>query len=331
MGRPAQVALRRKRIGVLMGGISQEREISMRTGAAVSTALLNKHYRISPIDVTSTVTQALRGRKIEAAFIALHGKGGEDGTIQGLLEIMQIPYTGSGVLASALALHKGMTKHILCRHEIPTADFQVMRAVAIEGPGFHRSIRLPLPLVVKPVAEGSTLGTTIVSKARNLRDACRNASRYDEQILLERFIEGKEITAGIINGKALPLIEIVPRRGFYDFQSKYTPGQTDYIVPARVGKGTARIIQELSLRTYHALGCEGAARVDLMLNHRTNRPYILEINTIPGMTETSLLPKAARYAGIEFDDLVEQIMLTARLKEIKPVSRPRTAHPSRPA
>ena len=331
MGRRAQTSLKHKRIGVLMGGISHEREISMRTGKAVSTALLNKNYRISSIDVTSAVTQTLRGRKIEAAFIALHGRGGEDGTIQGLLEIMQIPYTGSGVLASALALHKGMTKHILRCHEIPTADFQVMRADEIEGAQFHRTLRLPLPLVVKPIAEGSTLGTTIVRRARNLRDACRRASRYDQHILVERFVEGKEITAGIINGEALPLIEIVPRQGFYDFQSKYTPGHTDYILPARVRKSTAHTIQDLSLRTYHVLGCEGAARVDLMLNHRTNQPYVLEINTIPGMTETSLLPMAARYAGIDFDDLVEKILLTARLKEIKPGSGLNTAHSSEPS
>jgi len=324
MGRNTQTSLREKRIGVLMGGISQEREISMRTGKAVSSALLNKHYRISCIDATSTVAQALRGRKIEAAFIALHGKGGEDGTIQGLLEIMQIPYTGSGVLASALALHKGMTKHILRCHRIPTADFQVVKADAIEAARFQRTVSLPLPLVVKPVAEGSTLGATIVRKARNLRDACRKAAHYDQHILIERFIEGAEITAGIINGTALPLIEIAPRHGFYDFQSKYTPGYTDYIVPARLRKSTAQAIQDLSLRTYHALGCEGAARVDLMLDQRTSQPYVLEINTIPGMTETSLLPMAARHAGIDFDNLVEQIMLTARLKELEPLQEPST-------
>jgi D-alanine-D-alanine ligase len=299
-----------------MGGVSQEREVSLRTGRAIYDALRNKHYRVSALDVTGGIAQTLRARKIATAFIALHGRGGEDGTIQGMLEIMGIPYTGSGVLASALALHKGMTKHILLCHGIPTADFQIISADHIKAAQFQRSIRLPLPLVIKPVSEGSTIGTTVVRSRRVLREACRTAARYDRQILVEQFIEGREITAGIVNGRALPLIEIVPRQGFYDFTSKYSPGHTTYILSPRMKERTAHLIQDLSLRTYHALGCEGAARVDLMLTHRTDQPFVLEINTIPGMTATSLLPMAAKHAGIDFDDLVEQIMLTARLKEM---------------
>jgi D-alanine-D-alanine ligase len=308
-----------------MGGASQEREISLRTGRAVCDALRHKGYRVTAIDVTDSIAQTLREKKITAAFIALHGRGGEDGTIQGMLELMGIPYTGSGVLASALAMHKGMTKHILRCQGIPTADFQVISADHIKGARLHRTIRLPLPLVIKPVAEGSTIGTTIVRNRNTLREACRTAVQYDRQILAERFIAGREITAGIVNGRALPLVEIVPRQGFYDFTSKYTPGRTEYIPAPRMKKRTAQLIQDLSLRTYHALGCEGAARVDLMLAHRTDEPFVLEINTIPGMTATSLLPMAAQHAGISFGTLVEQIMRSARLKEMDPLRGRSTA------
>lgn len=318
MARQVRAQVKHTHIGVLMGGMSHERTVSLRTGRAVHDALRNKNYRVSAIDVTAAIAQTLRTKGIESAFIALHGRGGEDGTIQGMLEIMGIPYTGSGVLASALAMHKGMTKHILHCQGIPTADFQVISADRIEGAQFHRTIRLPLPLVVKPVAEGSTIGITVVRSRRTLREACRTAAGYDGQILVERFIEGREITAGIMNGRALPLIEIVPRHGLYDFTSKYTPGHTDYLLSPRMPQRTARLIQDLSLRTYHALGCEGAARVDLMLGHRTDDPFVLEINTIPGMTATSLLPMAAQHAGISFDNLVERIMRTARLKETNP-------------
>lgn len=299
-----------------MGGSSAERAISLRTGKAVLKALRAKHYNAEGIDVNRSIAQTLLKKKIELAFIALHGTVGEDGTIQGMLEMMQIPYTGSGLLASALAMHKGMAKTILRHHGMPTADFQVIQANEIERAGFHQTVKIPLPLVVKPIAEGSTIGTSIVTNKRNLRSACREAVRFDQQVLLERFIVGREITTGIVNGKALPVIEIIPREGFYNYRSKYTPGSTDYIVPARIGKRTAAKIQELSVRSYHALKCEGVARVDLMLSHKRNQPYILEINTIPGMTETSLLPMAAESAGISFEDLVEQIMFTARLKAL---------------
>ncbi len=325
MARSAVPDIRHARIGVLMGGVSREREISLRTGRAIGEALRNKGYRVTAIDVDGGIARTLRLKKITAAFIALHGRGGEDGTIQGMLELMGIPYTGSGVLASALAMHKGMTKHILRCHGIPTADFQVIGADRIRGTQALRDIRIPLPLVIKPVAEGSTIGTTIVRNRKTLLDACRTAARYDRQILAERFIAGREITAGILNGRALPLIEIVPRQGFYDFTAKYTPGCTEYILDPRMKTRTARLIRDLALKTYQVLGCEGAARVDLMLTNRTEEPFVLEINTIPGMTATSLLPMAARHAGISFDTLVERIMRSARLKELNPVSARRKA------
>jgi D-alanine-D-alanine ligase len=213
-------------------------------------------------------------------------------------------------------MNKKMTKTVLRYHRLPTADFQIIHAVEIERADFYRKVRIPLPLVVKPIAEGSTIGTSIVKSKRRLRKACREAARFDQQVLIERFIEGTEITTGIVNGEALPVIEIIPRDGFYSYRSKYTPGSTDYIIPARIGKRTVSKIQHLSVEAYHALGCEGVARVDLMLSRKNNQPYILEINTIPGMTETSLIPMAAEFAGISFEDLIEQMVSTAQLKEM---------------
>ena len=303
-----------KRIGVLMGGASAEREVSLRTGQAVYRALLKKNYQAYPIDVSPSLPSTLLKKKIEVAFIALHGRGGEDGTVQGMLEVMHIPYTGSGVVASALALNKGMTKQLLCYHGLPTPRFQIIPGKDTRRADFSHTIRIPLPLVVKPIAEGSTIGTTIVTRKQDLRHACQRAARFDSHLLIERFIEGKEVTAGIVNGEPLPLIEIVPRGGFYNFHSKYTPGRTEYLIPARVNEKLATTIQQLALAVYHTLGCEGPARVDLMVSHRRNQPYILEINTIPGMTEISLLPKAAQHAGISFEDLVEKIVNSARLK-----------------
>jgi D-alanine-D-alanine ligase len=304
-----------KRIGVLMGGTSAEREISLRTGHAIQKALLKKHYKAYSIEANKSLAQTLLKKKIEIAFIALHGRGGEDGTVQGMLEIMQIPYTCSGVRASAVAIDKGMTKKLLRYHRLPTPDFQIVTTEEITHKDFYRKIKIPLPLVVKPIAEGSTIGASIVTQKRNLRNACKKASQFDAHILIEKFIEGKEITAGITNGETLPLIEIVPRNGFYNFQAKYTPGTTDYIIPVRVRKSVAFKILQLALGAYHAIGCEGAARVDFIVSQQ-NKPYILEVNTIPGMTESSLLPMAAQYAGINFENLVERILLTARLKEI---------------
>jgi D-alanine-D-alanine ligase len=316
MGRDTNKGLKKKKIGVLMGGSSAEREISLRTGKAVLRALRAKYYTADGIDANKSLGSTLLKKKVELAFIALHGKGGEDGTIQGMLEMMKLPYTGSGVLASALAMNKKMTKTILRYYGLPTADFQILHAAEIERTDFHRRIGIPLPLVAKPIAEGSTIGTSVVTSKRALRKACREAARFDHQVLIERFIEGTEITTGIVNGEALPVIEIIPRDGFYSYRAKYTPGRTDYIIPARIGKRTVSKIQQISVEAYHALGCEGVARVDLMLSHKRNQPYILEINTIPGMTETSLLPMAAEFAGISFEDLVEKMVLTARLKEM---------------
>ena len=295
-----------------MGGLSREREVSLRTGKAILKALIEKGYAASPIDVGQEIAETLIKEKIEIAFIALHGRYGEDGTIQGMLELMGIPYTGSGVLASALALDKIMAKKFFVCENIPTPTYEVFQRDEIDK-DLLRVPSLSLPLVVKPAREGSTIGVSIVRKEEELVPALREAGKYDDEILLEEFMKGKEITVGILHDIPLPIIEIVPRSGFYDYHSKYTKGETEYIIPARIPREQYLYAQEISLKAFHVLGCSGCARVDLMTDEGGN-PFVIDVNTMPGMTETSLIPKAASYAGINFEDLVERILLGASLK-----------------
>ncbi|MGZ3615326.1 MAG: D-alanine--D-alanine ligase, partial [Thermodesulfobacteriota bacterium] len=231
---------------------------------------------------------------------------------QGMLELMRIPYTGSGVLASALAMHKIMSKKFFLCEKIPTPRFEVFQREEIkkDPPG---KISLPLPVVVKPAREGSTIGVSIVRKDEELGLALTKAGEYDEEILVEEFMKGREITVGILENIPLPVIEIVPKSGFYDYHSKYTKGETQYILPARIPREKYLYAQEISLKAFQKLGCSGVARVDLMTDENEN-PSVIDVNTMPGMTETSLLPMAARYAGIPFEDLVERILLGASLK-----------------
>ena len=302
-----------KKIGVLMGGTSREREISLKSGEACFKALDSKGYRVVAIDVNERLPQALQEAGIEVAFVALHGRLGEDGTVQGLLEVMRIPYTGSGVLASALAMDKVQTKRILKSEGIPTPDYRVLEhpqglSVAVLEPDFFRP-----PLVVKPAREGSTLGVSLVQQEKELGPALRLGYQHDRTLLVEKFVPGKEIAAGLLDGETLPLVEIRPKKGHYDFMAKYTAGFTNYIVPAALDESVTTNCQELSTRLYKALDCQGQARVDLILDEN-NKPYLLELNTVPGMMETSLLPKAAACAGIDFPELVEIILLGASLK-----------------
>ena len=296
----------------MMGGLSREREISLKTGKAIQKALTEKGYTVIPIDVGNDIAEKLVKEKIEWAFLALHGRFGEDGTIQGMLELMRIPYTGSGVLASALAMHKIMTKKFFLCEKIPTPRFEVFHREEItKDPPKKNS--LPLPVVVKPAREGSTIGISIVQKDEELGPALKKAGEYDEEILVEEFMKGREITVGILENIPLPIIEIVPKSGFYDYYSKYTKGETQYILPARIPREKYLYAQEISLKAFQILDCSGVARVDLMTDENEN-PYVIDVNTMPGMTETSLLPKAASYAGIPFGDLVERILLGASLK-----------------
>ncbi len=305
-------SIKKKKIGVLLGGLSREREISLKTGKAIRKALVEKGYTASCIDVGRDIAEKLAKEKIEIAFIALHGRYGEDGTVQGMLELMGIPYTGSGVLASALCLHKIMAKKILLQENIPTPAFEFLKRKEVEKEG-EEKISLPLPLVIKPAREGSTIGISIVREAEDLHRALKEAGKYDDEILVETFMKGKEITVGILNDLPLPIIEIAPKSGFYDYHSKYTKGETEYIIPARISREKYLYAQEISLRAFQALGCSGCARVDLMTDEEGN-PFIIDVNTMPGMTETSLLPKAAEYVGISFGELAERILLGAALK-----------------
>ncbi|MBI4619014.1 MAG: D-alanine--D-alanine ligase [Desulfobacterales bacterium] len=301
-----------KKIGVLMGGLSAERDISLLSGNAILSALREKGYNACSIYVDRDVPQRIIEQGIDVAFIALHGRWGEDGTIQGMLEIMGIPYTGSPVLASALAMSKPMTKKVLNFHKLPTPEFQVLNKGDMTEGKLKKRIELKFSLVVKPVSEGSSVGVSIVENEEGLADAIEEAGKCTDQIMIEEFIHGSEITVGILNGCPLPVIEIVPKGGLYDYKSKYTKGMTDYILPARLTGEQLFKVQDIALKAYQAIGCHGVARVDMVLDLKGN-PYILEINTIPGMTHTSLLPKAADYAGLSFNILVEEILKSAKL------------------
>ncbi|MBI5892302.1 MAG: D-alanine--D-alanine ligase [Deltaproteobacteria bacterium] len=306
------------RIGVLMGGMSSEREISIRSGTAVYNALIKKCYNAVKIDVDRNIAGVLKKKKIDIAFIALHGKYGEDGTMQGLLEIMGMPHTGSSVMASSMAFDKTKAKEIFRFHNIPTPDWEVVEkgfkagALWARVQGF-KGFNLKLPVVVKPAREGSTIGLTVVKQKRGLQKALKKAGRYDDKIIVEKFILGRELTVGVLKGHALPIIEVKPKNGLYDYKSKYTKGMTEYICPAPLIKTLESRIKKIALDAYNALGCSGAARVDIMLDKK-NRPYVLEVNTIPGMTELSLLPKAANHAGIDFPELVEMMLMDIRQK-----------------
>ncbi len=295
-----------------MGGVSREREISLKTGKAILKALTEKGYFVAAIDVGDDIVEKLAKEKIECAFLALHGRFGEDGTIQGMLELMRIPYTGSGVLASALAMNKIMCKKFFLCEGIPTPRFEVIRRDEVKREP-AKGTSLPLPVVVKPAGEGSTIGISIVRSEEELGPALNRAGEYDGEILVEEFIKGKEITVGILENIPLPIIEIVPKSGFYDYHAKYTKGETQYILPARISREKYLLAQEISLKAFQQLGCSGLARVDLMADENEN-PFVIDVNTMPGMTETSLLPKAAQYAGIPFEDLVERILLGASIK-----------------
>ncbi|MEA2700916.1 MAG: D-alanine-D-alanine ligase [Myxococcales bacterium] len=301
-----------RKIGVLLGGLSGERDVSIRSGEAIVAALVERGHDAVPVFVDRDIDLVLRQMRIDVAFLALHGRYGEDGCVQGLLEVLGIPYTGSGVLASALAMNKAKTKEILRLHNLPTAPGYVIAADSgedlIESHG-----SFGFPVVVKPSGEGSSLGVTVARDEMELESAVEEAIRFDDDVLVERFVEGKEISVGVLDGKVLGAVEIVPRRGFYDFQNKYTAGRSDYYFPARLSPERYRSVLRLGTLAFEALGCEGAARIDLIVSERGNE-IILEVNTLPGMTPTSLMPKIAHGAGLSFEDLVEEILKGARLR-----------------
>jgi len=261
----------------------------------------------------SKLVDDLKRVEPHVVFVALHGTFGEDGVIQGVLEYMDLPYTGSGVLASALAMDKVASKRLFSYHGIPVPRYTIFRKDGWTLPGEVPLEELAYPLVVKPAAEGSTIGVSIVEGEDVLEDALREAYKYGDTVLVEEYIEGREITVGILGDEPLPVIEIIPETGFYDYRAKYTPGVTRYEVPAKIPMDASLMIQDMALLAHRALGCQDVSRVDFRLAE-DGTPYVLEVNTIPGMTETSLLPKAAAAAGISFDELVLRILESALKK-----------------
>jgi D-alanine-D-alanine ligase len=302
--------MKSKRIAVLMGGLSAEREVSLKSGAAVHRALLSQGYDSIAIDVGRDLAAVLVREKIEAAFIALHGRYGEDGCVQGLLELLQIPYTGSGVLASALAMHKLYSKQTFTSAGILTAPFHHYRRgeqVSLEELSFG------LPVVVKPVQEGSSVGVSIVKQAEQLDTAVASAFRHDSEILVEQYVKGQEVQVGILDNRPIGAIEIVPKNEFYDFEAKYTDGMAEHIFPARLTADLYDKAQQVGLAAHLALGCSGYSRVDLLVTE-SGECFVLEVNTLPGMTALSLLPEiAAKGAGLPFEALVVRIIESAAL------------------
>lgn len=299
------------KVAVLMGGRSAERPVSLKSGGMVLAALKRKGVDARAFDPKERGLEELIRERFDRAFVILHGRYGEDGTIQGALELLGIPYTGSGVLASALAMDKWRTKLVWQSSGIPTPRSELltrgsdMQAVAT---------RLGLPLMVKPANEGSSIGMTKVKSARELAEAHALASNYDRVVIAEAFVDGVELTAGILGDKPLPLIKLETPREFYDYEAKYQANDTRYVIPCGLPPDAERIVQDEALFAFQALGCRGWGRVDVMLD-RSGKPYFLEVNTSPGMTDHSLVPMAARHAGLPFEELCLRILELARLEE----------------
>jgi D-alanine-D-alanine ligase len=297
------------KVAVLLGGRSAEREVSLKSGGMVLKALRSRGIDAHAFDPAERRLEDLLKERFERAFIALHGRFGEDGTIQGILEWLGIPYTGSGVLASALAMDKLRTKRIWAAEKLPTPAYQALG----DDTNFRIAARkLGLPLMVKPASEGSSIGMSKVRAATKLEEAYRLAARYDRVVIAEQFIEGMELTGAILGEQALPLIKLETPRDFYDYEAKYLADDTRYIVPCGLPAAKERELQALCLAAFRALGCSGWGRVDLMLNRR-GRPYLLEVNTSPGMTDHSLVPMAARAVGLSYEDLCVRILETAHV------------------
>jgi len=297
------------KVAVLLGGRSAEREVSLKSGGMVLNALRSRGVDALPFDPAERGVDALIGERFERAFIALHGRFGEDGTVQGVLEWLGIAYTGSGVLASALAMDKLRSKLLWHAEGLPTPP----HAVLTKDSNLRMVARkLGVPLMVKPASEGSSIGMSKVGSAAGLDEAYALAANYDPVVIAEKFIDGTELTAGILGDQVLPLIKIETPRDFYDYEAKYIANDTRYIVPCGLSAARERDMQALCLRAFRALGCRGWGRVDLMLN-RQGRAFLLEVNTVPGMTDHSLVPKAARAVGMSYEDLCLRILEAAHV------------------
>ncbi len=288
------------RVAVLMGGPSDEREISLKSGTAVASGLRGAGYDVCEVDVTEHEVVLPDG--IEAVFIALHGEFGEDGQVQSILDDMGMPYTGSGAIGSRMAMDKVLTKRAFDEFGVPSPLYEVL------SEGDERT--LELPVVVKPASQGSSIGVHCVTSEDEWGDALKDAFCHGKTLLVEKFVAGRELTVGVVGGRALPVIEIVATDGWYGYEAKYTKGRTEYIVPAKIDDKIAGEAQRIALKVFDALECSGFGRVDFILSD-DGELMVLELNSIPGFTETSLLPKAAASAGIAFCDLCDEIMLGA--------------------
>lgn len=306
------------KVAVLMGGRSAEREVSLMSGRGVLAALRARGVDAHAFDPAEHPLEDLKRQNFTRCFIALHGRFGEDGTVQGALELLGIPYTGSGVMASSLAIDKVMTKRVWADEGLPTPRHVLLRRGGY-GPAQVSTLvaELGLPLIVKPAREGSSLGVTKVSHAADMQAAVDTAARMDTDILCEQFIQGDEVTCPMLgtgeNTRALPLIHIVAPEGNYDYQHKYFKDDTEYRVPSGLPASEEAAIQALSLKAYRLLGCRGWGRVDVMIDAATRQPYLLEINTSPGMTSHSLVPLSGRAAGLAYEDLCLQVLASATL------------------
>jgi D-alanine-D-alanine ligase len=312
------------RVAVLKGGRSLERQVSLRSGARVQDALERLGHEAIPIDVGRDLVTQLATHRPDVAFVALHGSDGEDGTVQELLEVVGVPHTGSGISACIRASDKVLAKHAMRDRGIPTPDFYAFNETALGALGAAQALpaiedRLEFPIVVKPARQGSALGIKFARTAADVPTALVAAFSYDRKVLLERYIDGRELAVSILEDAgptgapvALPIVEAVPEQeDFYDFEARYEIGRTRFVCPAELDEAVAARAGEIALETYGLLGCAGFARVDLMLEAATSELYVLEVNPIPGLTETSLLPLAAEAAGISFDELVERVLAAA--------------------
>lgn len=308
------------KVALLQGGSSLERQVSLRSGARVEDALNSLGHTVEAIDVGPDLVPRLEKLGPDVVFIALHGRGGEDGTVQELLEILGLPYTGCGVLAAFRTWDKVLTKLLLQQETIPTPDFVAFSETAFREFGAAKALpaierRLEFPLVVKPARQGSALGIKFADSAEAVPAALVSAFSYDDRVLLERHITGRELAVSLIDGEALPVVEALPLEGsYFDFESRYNIGQTSYVCPADLSNDLTKSVQNLAQTVYELLGCYGFARVDIILAE-DDTPYVLEVNAIPGLTETSLMPQAAEAAGISFEDLVRRMIDSAIIRQ----------------
>ncbi len=320
-------------VAVLKGGGSLERTVSLRSGARAESALKRLGHEVVGIDVGAELVAELLECQPRAAFLALHGRDGEDGTVQGLLEAIGVPYTGSGPAACMLCTDKALAKHLMREAGVPTPDFHAFKESAVKELGVAAALpsigrELGFPMVVKPASQGSAFGVQFAHSSDELPAAIVGALSYDRKVLLERYVKGRDLAVSVLDAEtageepiALPVVEAIPReREFYDYESRYEIGMTTYVCPADLPAETTARAQELALDVYKLLGCHGVARVDLMLREETGEPAVLEANVVPGLTETSLLPMASDASGTDFDALVDRVLQSAFTRQ--PVSHP---------